>query len=334
MGRFERVCDRALDERGLRAALLEELRTTVPFEWFAWVATDPATGVGVAPLAAVPDLTTLPALIRARYQTDRWTERAAGEVRTWSDRSASSDWHVIVRGWGVTDVASTVSADSAGTWGFVDLWRAGGSFDADECAQIAAMVEVATPALRDRLAGGFEPVGGSPVGGDPAVLILGPDLTTWTLTGAADATLRALLPTEADGVPVPAVALNVAAQLLAVEAGVDSAPATARAYAGDGRWVTARAARLLGEGAGGSITVTIEPTGPADRADLFARVIGLSRRERDVLDRLVAGDSTRDAATALFVSEHTIQDHLKSVFAKAGVRSRRELVARATGAGV
>ena len=55
---------------------------------------------------------------------------------------------------------------------------------------------------------------------------------------------------------------------------------------------------------------------------------GLTSRERDICREVIAGHSTADIAGRLVVSAHTVQDHLKSVFAKVGVRSRGELVAR------
>jgi DNA-binding CsgD family transcriptional regulator len=43
------------------------------------------------------------------------------------------------------------------------------------------------------------------------------------------------------------------------------------------------------------------------------------------------GASTRDIARAMFVSENTVHDHLKSIFAKTGTRTRQTLLARVLG---
>ena len=47
----------------------------IDFDAYVWLLTDPVTAVGVAPLADVPCLPELPALIRAKYATpvNRWT---------------------------------------------------------------------------------------------------------------------------------------------------------------------------------------------------------------------------------------------------------------------
>jgi len=47
-----------------------------------------------------------------------------------------------------------------------------------------------------------------------------------------------------------------------------------------------------------------------------------------VVAALVAGLDTRAVTERLFISRHTVQDHLKSVFQKVGIHSRRELLAR------
>ncbi|HRG96285.1 MAG TPA: helix-turn-helix transcriptional regulator [Polyangiaceae bacterium] len=51
-------------------------------------------------------------------------------------------------------------------------------------------------------------------------------------------------------------------------------------------------------------------------------------RERDILELLVDGRSNRTIAAALEIVERTVETHLTSMFEKAGVESRAELVAR------
>jgi DNA-binding CsgD family transcriptional regulator len=77
--------------------------------------------------------------------------------------------------------------------------------------------------------------------------------------------------------------------------------------------------------------VTIEESSPPERLDLFSRVFGLTRRERELLEHLVAGSTTRELARLMWLSENTVQDHLKSIFAKTTSSSRHVLLSRALG---
>jgi DNA-binding CsgD family transcriptional regulator len=339
--RIERICGRALDERALRTAVLAEIRAAVPCDAYVWLLTDPETCVGTSPLAETPSLADLTALVRLKYltATNRWTSLSPDEAvtlvaATGGDLSRSLVWHDLLCRYGVEDVLSTVFRDQYGCWGFLDLWRRGGSFSAGERALVGSVGRVVAGALRRSLVGTFALGPARGVAGEPVVILLGDDLTPLTQTPRADASLRALLPTDSARAPIPAAALNVAAQLLAHEAGVDAHPAWGRASMGDGLWVTCRAARMVAPPAPGpSIAVSIEPTPPAERTALYGRVTGLSDREAELLQHLVSGCDTRELARRLFVSEHTVQDHLKSVFAKTGAGNRRILVARATGSG-
>ncbi len=101
-------------------------------------------------------------------------------------------------------------------------------------------------------------------------------------------------------------------------------PATVQAM--DGRWVTIEAAPLEGEREG-EVAVNLRSATANEKFELLCRVYALSQREREVVSLLVAGLDTRAIGKRLFISAHTVQDHLKSVFAKIGIHSRRELLA-------
>jgi DNA-binding NarL/FixJ family response regulator len=99
----------------------------------------------------------------------------------------------------------------------------------------------------------------------------------------------------------------------------------------DRRWVRIEAAVLEGHD-DGQIAVTLRAATATETFKLLCRAYALSQRERQVVAALVAGLDTRAITQRLFISRYTVQDHLKSVFTKTGVRSRRELLARFSGA--
>jgi DNA-binding CsgD family transcriptional regulator len=125
----------------------------------------------------------------------------------------------------------------------------------------------------------------------------------------------------------------VAAQLLATEAGVDTHPAQARVHLGVDTWLTLRADRVAGNEPveDRDIVVTMEASSPTERRDIFSRSHGLTGREYELLRDLAEGVDTRTGARLMTISEHTVQDHLKSVFTKTFTTSRRELLAKSVG---
>ena len=70
------------------------------------------------------------------------------------------------------------------------------------------------------------------------------------------------------------------------------------------------------------------PTRRKDRSPL-----DLTPREQDVVTLVVQGKTNREVADELFVSEKAVEYHLRNVYGKVGVSSRRELRAHLAAGG-
>lgn len=342
--RIGRLClANAADAVSLRLAVLAEIRQVVRFDAYAWLLTDPETEVGSAPLADVPCLPELPRLIRLKYLTpmNRWTRLktpvALLHAETDGHLERSRVWRDMLSQFGVTDVASLVFRCRYGCWGFLDLWRITPTpaFSEQDAAFLTSIAKPVTDALRRCQAETFSLVATTTARVGPVVLMLSPDLEVRAQTAQTNEYLRLLVPPGADRQPIPAGAYNVAAQLLSLDAGVDEHPPSARVHLSGGMWLTLRAARIgiTPTTEPQDIAVTIEASTPLDRMTLLGRACGLSARELELFEHLVAGSDTRGIARQMFLSENTVQDHLKSIFTKTGTSNRRTLLARTIGVG-
>jgi DNA-binding CsgD family transcriptional regulator len=342
----------ALDATELRRQVLDVVREVIEFDAYVWLLTDPVTAVGAAPLAEVPCLPELPALIKFKYATpvNRWTtlQRGPSPVgllaeEVGGDLAQSLVWRQVMSRYAVTDVASVVFADQFGCWGFLDLWRVDASqFDPAEAAFLAALAPPLTAALRGVQARTFgQPAKGLRDGLGPVVFTLDDDLRITSRTAASQAWLDQLLPPRPDERSVPSSVYNVAAQLLSAEAGVDDHEPFARVHLADGFWLALRAARLPTDeqaptdtptpAGSSSIVVTIEVASASERLELFGRAFGLTAREVELLRLLAVGSATRAIARTMSVTEHTVQDHLKAIFGKTGARDRITVLSKALG---
>ncbi len=134
-------------------------------------------------------------------------------------------------------------------------------------------------------------------------------------------------------IPEPATAADskmiraVAARARAITTGQDplQLAARSRVQTRSGQWLLLYGTPLSSR-PDGRIAVIVQPAAPREIAPLMALAYGLTDRERQITALCIRGSSTKEIAQHLAISPYTVQDHLKAIFDKTGVRSRGELV--------
>jgi DNA-binding CsgD family transcriptional regulator len=153
----------------------------------------------------------------------------------------------------------------------------------------------------------------------PAVVVLRTDGSTMSMTPAASVLL--------DNTQLASPTGRLALRSLAGAVFHGAPSARARIHDDVYGWLLLDASPLSGPGEHGNVVVTMTPASPRDVTSLLLHAHGLSAREQDVVVAVLAGLSTTEIAAQLYISSNTVQDHLKAVFTKIGVHSRRELAA-------
>jgi DNA-binding CsgD family transcriptional regulator len=156
---------------------------------------------------------------------------------------------------------------------------------------------------------------------------------TGTLTSLDDQAERWFCELAGPGwaqIPLPMSAVYaVVARAPAVAAGRDRGPAAVRIRTTAGRWLAMHASCLrLPNGGPGPIALTIEPAKSAQIAPIIVEAYCLTAREQEITRSVARGLSNAEIAAELYLSAHTVRDHLKAIFGKVGVGSRGELVAK------
>jgi DNA-binding CsgD family transcriptional regulator len=247
------------------------------------------------------------------------------------DPSRSRAWHLFIRPYGgEQEVLVALRTRGGEAWGMLGLYREAGrpQFDPEERSFLREISPyLAEGARRGLLIGEATDPDSLEA---PGLVILKDDWTVESLTPGVERWLTELPDGdwEARGKLPPSV-LAVAGRALrtAGNANTNGEVALARVLSRSGRWMVLHGAALVTSGAQ-RVAVIIEAAHPARISSLLMAAYGLTEREQDVTRLVLQGNSTADIARELSVSAQTVQQHLKSVFEKTGVRSRRELVGK------
>jgi DNA-binding CsgD family transcriptional regulator len=335
-----RRCHAGLDAPTLLEDLLNRLPRVVPFEAGLIATTDPATLLYTsAAFAEQSHVTHLQGFLANEYLDDdvlKYADLANGPKQVGSltrstrgELDTSARYRDLLAPMGLEDELRVAFVAGGFCWGVGCLTRerGGPAFGDDEARVMSRLSPHIAEGLRTALL--FEQGSGKEAETDgPGVLVLAEeDLSVLASTPAAGHWLEEVAGDhEARFNGLPSSVVNVVAVLRSL----DSSPLIprVRVRSRSGRWLVLHASYLSVEPATRSIAVVIEPAQRSDVAPLILQAHGLTQRESAIVGLVLVGSSTKKIVEALSISEHTVQDHFKSIFRKVGVGTRRDLVAR------
>jgi DNA-binding CsgD family transcriptional regulator len=306
----------------------------IPFDFACFATTDPATGlitwasktrslgIGDEEFAAAeygpPDVNSFAEIATRRPPVGVLSLDTGGRPDT-----CRRHRDFLSPRFGFTDELRVVFLSRGASWGAFALYRGHGDppFTGADAEEFGAVSELVAEAIQRSLFRRDPPPMSAPPSDGPAVLIVDAADRVTHLTPAAQTTIDELGGWDHGSLPGNVLAVVATTRTRAEH--TDS-----RVQGRSGRWLSLRAAPLAGPPDRSDVVVTFEATPRSVLSRLALAAHGLTAREEDVALLVLQGASTRAIAGALHLSPHTVQDHLKAVFTKLRVNSRREMVAR------
>ncbi len=337
--RITELATRGHDLKTFWLECTEVLAGTIPHFWApCWYTLDPASLLVTSHFQeGLPELP--PAWMAAEYYEDdvnKLSDVARSETgistlheATGGDPASSRRWHENMTMGGDQEMIAALRTQGGEVWGALGLYREPGEamFDREDLAFVRSLAPVLAEGARRGLLVGeaSDPEGPE----SPGLVVLSESWEVESVTPGVEHWLSELPDGDWAAGRLPSAVHAVAGRALRTAEDPESAGeiAVARVLSRSGTWVILHGAALIAPGAR-RVAVIVEPAHPARISPLLMAAYGLTAREQDVTRLVLQGDSTAHIAERLVVSPHTVQQHLKSIFEKTGVRSRRELVGK------
>jgi DNA-binding CsgD family transcriptional regulator len=335
-GQVMRILHRDLDLRAFFDEADRALARLVPFDSSCWLSTDPATHLPTSHFSrefSADHLLQLAANEFLEEDVNKFCDIGAAprpvgilsEV-TGGDTGASRRYVTVLapNGYEHGDELRAVFREGEAIWGCLAIHRRTSDFEAQEAALIAMLGPLLAHGIRRAI---LRTAVTHQIDTDAAGLILlAADDTLESITTSARRWLGELEDVTAASTPVPLIVTSVAHRARVGATDVTGELASSLVPRRSGGWLRIDAS-LLDADPDGRVAVILHPAREPEVASVIVAAYGLSAREREVTGLVLQGRSTEEIATHMYVSAYTVQDHLKAIFDKVGVRSRRELVA-------
>jgi DNA-binding CsgD family transcriptional regulator len=299
------LSEQALDPADLLHEVEARVRAVVPYDAGTWWTVDPETLLTTELGCGAGRADPAEAFTSADYDVfDRLDRGGLDAV------AAEDAVHVLAR-------------SGNATWATARFSRSG-AFTQPEVDYLSSVARYVGAGVREYLSLASWTAGHSVV---PGVLIVAedgrvddatPEMAGWLARLGAEA--RGVLPLSLRGLVRQTLDQRVGDAPLR--------PAKVRIRLSEGDWVVARATRFTADAT--RTAVLMKSATRSDVGSLFLAVHGLTAREREITELLVAGADPGEVAACLHLSIHTVRSHVKTIFSKVGVGSRAELTASLT----
>jgi len=317
---IERRCSTGLDSDALRTDVLRLLRDVVPVDAAFFATVDPATMLFTSFVSEEPLVEAAARFLDNEYGADdvnKFVTLAASadpvsslDRATSGDRGASDRYASVMAPIGLGDELRAALVVGGRCWGVMCLHREDvqSGFTEREVGLVRRLVPVLADGLRRTVLAQAALTSDGQEG--PGIVVLSADHEVVSSNAAGARWV--------DEIPV---AIQTAAARARRGESV-----TARVRTSGGRWHTVHASALDGQ-PGGQTAVVIDQASPEQLTSLFLDAHGLTPAQTRVAALVLRGFSTRQIVNELQISSYTVQEHLRAVFDKFGIGSRRELVA-------
>ena len=333
---LSRLVDAGLGVEEFRAESLRRLRSLLTMDAAFYATVDSATMIVTSVLTEEPLAAAAARFLDNEYGADdvnKFTALADAldpvrslDQATRGERGSSPRYRDLMATMGLGDEARAALRSRGRCWGVLCLHREDGDsgFDDDEVALLRDVAPILGEGLRRGLAVSSAATGDA-ISGGPGVLILDADLSLVSSNRQAKRWLAEVEDSEwPPSIPFPVAVMSVAAATAEQRQG-EPLPGRTRLRRARGGWMTVHASRLRGGGA--EIVVVLDSADPEELTSIVLAAHGLTPAQDRVAALVLRGRSTQQIVNELGISAHTVQEHLRAVFDRFGIGSRRELVA-------
>ncbi len=336
-------CYVGLDAGTLRGEVLRRLRAIVSVDAAFFATLDPVTLLFTSVASEQPLIDVAPLFLDNEFgppDVNRFADLAAArdpirslDAATAGERDASRRYRDIMAPLALGDELRVVLRAGRHSWAVMCLHResAAAGFDAQEIAVVRRIGPHVAEGMRRALLTGAV-IDTEPSAPGIGIVVLGPDLSVQSINAAAESWLARIRDEDwPSSHPLPLVVQGLATDLVRrsddAATGVREPEVRLRTSAGE--WLAIRATWLRGEQR--QIAIILEAASPGRLESMVFAAHGLTPSQERVAAMVLQGRDTRQISAALHISQHTVQEHLKGVFDKFDIRSRRELVASLLG---